>query len=255
VFPRLEARGIPASFYPPARAVLERAVLDVHRIQFVLASVEDPSGLAAEVLELVRPWRAALDLPSDAELMETHGRPNRWDPPEVIFVKRALQRGLPEAVRSAVAAELFRRHVTEDEAAFAGQLYADLDQLRTMARHGFEIGGHGYAHRWLEGAPPREQAEEIERTASFLAAVRGEPPRDWAMAYPFGSYDGVTLAALEGAGCALGLTTRVGLVDGLDRPLELDRIDTNDLPSSPDAPVAAWTAQARGAERPTSNAG
>ncbi|MDP9342166.1 MAG: polysaccharide deacetylase family protein [Actinomycetota bacterium] len=255
VFPRLESRGIPASFYPPARAVLERTILDVHRVQFVLAAVADPSGLAGEVLELVRPWRADVDLPSDAELMETYGRPNRWDPAEVIFVKRALQRGLPEPVRSAVAAELFGRHVTGDEAAFAARLYVDLEQLRTMARHGFEIGGHGYAHRWLEGASSAEQAEEIERTASFLADVRGEPSRDWAMAYPFGSYDGVTLSLLERAGCALGLTTRVGLVEDLAAPLELNRIDTNDLPCSPDAPLSVWTVEAKGAELPTSNSG
>jgi peptidoglycan/xylan/chitin deacetylase (PgdA/CDA1 family) len=255
VFPRLNARGIPASFYPPARAVLERAILDVHRVQFVLAAVEDPSGLAAEVLELVRPWRAEVDLPSDQELFETHGRPNRWDPAEVIFVKRALQRGLPEPVRSAVAAQLFQRHVTGDEAAFAGRLYVDLGQLRTMAGHGFEIGGHGDAHRWLEGASPEEQAEEIERTASFLAAVRGAPPRDWAMAYPFGSYDGVTLSLLEEAGCALGLTTRVGLVEDLTAPLELNRLDTNDLPCSPDAPPSGWTVEATGMGRSTSNAG
>ncbi len=255
MFPRLEARGIPASFYPPARAVLERALLDVHRVQFVLAAVEDPSALAGEVLELVRPWRADLDLPSDGELLAAYGRPNRWDPAEVIFVKRALQRGLPEPVRAAVAAELFGRHVTQDEAAFAARLYVDVEELRTMARHGFEIGGHGYAHRWLEGAPRDAQAEEIERTASFLGAVGGRPPRDWAMAYPFGSYDRVTLECLEAAGCALGLTTRVGLVEALDAPLELNRLDTNDLPCSPDAAPSDWTVKAGGAERPTSNAG
>lgn len=255
VFPRLEAQGIPASFYPPARAVQERTVLDVHRVQFVLASVEEPSGLAAEVFELIRPWRAEVDIPSDEDLFRTYGRPNRWDPAEVIFVKRVLQRGLPETVRSAVTAELFARHVGGDEAAFASGLYMDLEQLRTMARHGFEIGGHGYAHRWLEGSPPREQADEIERTVAFLAAVAGGPPRDWAMAYPFGSYDRTTLSILEGAGCALGLTTRVGLVEHLAAPLELDRIDANDVPRSPDAPPSRWTLTAAGNGRSTPNGG
>jgi peptidoglycan/xylan/chitin deacetylase (PgdA/CDA1 family) len=253
VFPRLEARGVPASFYPPARAVLERAVLDVHRVQFVLAAVGDPSGLPAEVFDLVGRWRNDVDLPSDQDLFQVYGRPNRWDPAEVIFVKRVLQRGLPEAVRSAVAAELFQRHVASDEPAFASQLYMDLEQLRTMARHGFEIGGHGYAHRWLEGAPVPEQAEEIERTVSFLAAVHGGRPRDWPMAYPFGSYDRATLSLLEGAGCALGLTTRVGLAEDLTAPLELDRIDANDVPHSPDAPPSRWTLAAAAEGSPSSN--
>src|SRR5439155_18382286 len=149
VFPRLEARGVPASFYPPARAVLERTVLDVHKVQFVLAAVEDPGTLAGEVVDLVGRWREEVDIPPDDELLRTYGRPNRWDPADVIFVKRVLQRGLPEGVRSAVAAELFARHVREDEAKFASRLYMDMEQLRTLVRHGFEVGGHGHAHRWL----------------------------------------------------------------------------------------------------------
>jgi hypothetical protein len=83
--------------------------------------------------------------------------------------------------------------------------------------------------------------------------VGGQPPRDWLMAYPFGSFDRTTLAILEGAGCALGLTTRVGLVEDLATPLELDRIDTNDFPCSPDAPPSRWTLSAAGEGRGTSN--
>ena len=38
VFPLLEKRGIKGCFFPPAQAVLEHRVLDVNKIQFVLAS-------------------------------------------------------------------------------------------------------------------------------------------------------------------------------------------------------------------------
>src|SRR5271165_3942024 len=39
VFPLLDARGIRGCFFPPAQAVLEHKVLDVNKIQFVLATV------------------------------------------------------------------------------------------------------------------------------------------------------------------------------------------------------------------------
>ena len=41
VFPLLDARGIQGCFFPPAQAVLEHKVLDVNKIQFVLAAVPD----------------------------------------------------------------------------------------------------------------------------------------------------------------------------------------------------------------------
>ena len=93
-----------------------------------------------------------------------------------------------------------------------------------------EIGVHGAEHVWLETLTADEQRREIERTRHFLADVHGGPPVDWAMCYPFGSYDATTIALLREAGCAIGLTTRVAVADSLARPLELPRLDTNDLP-------------------------
>ena len=38
VFPLLDARGIQGCFFPPAQSVLEHKVLDVNKIQFILAA-------------------------------------------------------------------------------------------------------------------------------------------------------------------------------------------------------------------------
>ena len=53
---------------------------------------------------------------------------------------------------------------------------------------------------------------------------------------------------LAGAGCALGMTTRAGLVRDLRSPLELPRLDTNDLPKRRDADPNEWTMHAIGLE-------
>ena len=49
VFPLLDARGIQGCFFPPAQAVLEHKVLDVNKIQFVLAAVPNPASLLDQV--------------------------------------------------------------------------------------------------------------------------------------------------------------------------------------------------------------
>src|ERR1700733_2186665 len=49
VFPLLDARGIQGCFFPPAQAILEHRVLDVNKIQFILAAVSDVGSLVDQV--------------------------------------------------------------------------------------------------------------------------------------------------------------------------------------------------------------
>ena len=246
VFPRLEERGIPAVFFPAARPIRERTMLEVHMIHFVLASVPDPRRLVAETLNLVDQHRATHALPDRATLFRVCGAANRFDTLEVSFLKRLLQRELPALVRRDICRVLFQRHVTADLTSFAAELYMDLAQLRCLARNGMAIGGHGDVHDWLELLGPSEQREEIRQTLSLLESVAGQRPANWIMGYPYGSYSNVTLDLLREAGCAVGLTSETGLVSDLVRPLELCRLDTNDLPFAADAPVSEWTNRARG---------
>jgi peptidoglycan/xylan/chitin deacetylase (PgdA/CDA1 family) len=234
VFPRLLERGFTGAFFPPARPLEDHRVLDVHKIQFVLAAAEDHEELGREVLSEVSCFRGSFPIPIESELRDQFAVANRFDPPATAFVKKMLQWVLPEPVRSAVASKLFQKYVSHDETAFARDLYMDVSQLREMVSAGMEVGGHGYNHRWLGKLTGGEQAEEIRRTVSFLGTVFGRPPVDWVMCYPFGSYNAETLELVSKMGCAAGLTTKVGPAS-VSRLLELDRLDTNDLPISADA--------------------
>ena len=58
VFPRLDARGIQGCFFPPAQAILEHKVLDVNKIQFVLATVPDAGILLDQVFSSLAEFRS-----------------------------------------------------------------------------------------------------------------------------------------------------------------------------------------------------
>jgi peptidoglycan/xylan/chitin deacetylase (PgdA/CDA1 family) len=232
VLPMLRERGLTASFYPPAQAVAGQGVLDVHKIHFILAALGDVQRLLEEVLQLMDGLRSTFDLPDEPALRRRFMHAGRFDPAEVVFIKRVLQHALPQPAREAIAAELFRRHVTADEAGFARELYLSVAQLQEMAAEGMDIGGHGRSHEWLGHLDAAAQAQEIESTQGLLAEVSGMRPNNWIMSYPYGSYDSTTLGLLRECGCTLGLTTRVGVADDLSRPLELPRLDANDLPGS-----------------------
>jgi peptidoglycan/xylan/chitin deacetylase (PgdA/CDA1 family) len=156
-----------------------------------------------------------------------------------------LLRGLPEKVGSSIVNTLFLRYVDSNEEIFARELYMDVTQLRCMVQHGMEIGGHGYKHAWLEVLSKSEQEEEIYSTLGFLTRIYKHEPLNWAMCYPYGSYNNMTLEILKQAKCALGITIYNDLVFDLKKPLELNRLDTTDIPTSKNAAVDTWTQKAQ----------
>jgi peptidoglycan/xylan/chitin deacetylase (PgdA/CDA1 family) len=216
VAPALEQRGLRGVFCPPGRAVVERVPLDVQKTQFLLAATDDHRALGDRIL-------ASADEPE--RLWAENTPPHRYDPPETVFVKRALQEGLPDPLRSELLDELFRELVTDDERAFADELYLTLEQCRELVARGHEVIGHGWEHRRLGLLAEDAQRADLERTREFVAAVGGT----WALCYPYGSRDETTLRLLERLDCVVALTTDPRRATPDDPLLELPRIDTNDL--------------------------
>lgn len=248
VCPILQDQRLPGAFFPPVAAIRDHQLLDVNRVHFVLAAVDDHVRLARELCVMIDDARGEFGNPSAAEIYAHWAKPFSYgglpdspvDPADTIFVKRALQVALPEALRARLAAELFRRHVTTDEAGFAEELYVTEAQLAEMRGAGMELGSHTYSHRWLSHLSDAEQAEEIDRSLQFLAGL-GVSLDGWVMCYPYGDVDDRCVQLLRARGCAAGVTTRFDIATSADEPLRLPRLDTRDLPLRADAPPNRWT--------------
>jgi peptidoglycan/xylan/chitin deacetylase (PgdA/CDA1 family) len=227
VFPLLRARGWQGSFFAPARAVTERSLLDVNMIHVILASQSDHSVVKQRLFALVREEPG---LPAPETFWETHGQPTRFDPAETAFIKRMLQFALPEPQKARILGRLFAEFVSSDERAIADEFYVTKAQLREMVDAGMYVGCHGHDHFWLDKIGPAEQVVEVDRSLDFLRSV-GAPSAAWIMCYPYGARNAALLDLLKTRDCAVGITTvpRVAHV-GVDAPLELPRVDTNDLP-------------------------
>jgi peptidoglycan/xylan/chitin deacetylase (PgdA/CDA1 family) len=241
VLPVLAENGMTGCFFPPAKAVTEHQVLAVNKIHFVLASVPDKAGLLETVFSLVDEARGEYRLPARREFEQALAHPGRYDPAEVILLKRLLQRDLPEALRDRITDELFARYVTRDEAAFAAELYMGVEDIRDLRGAGMWVGSHSYDHYWLDSLDEAGQRREIDRSLDFLAQVGADTDR-WVMGYPYGAYDEPLLELLREKRCRAGFTVEVRVADlDMDDPLTLPRIDTNDLPKRGDAPPNEWT--------------
>lgn len=248
VCPLLVDHGLVASFFPPVAAIRDHQLLDVNRIHFVLAAVEDHVALARELYGLIDESRGEYEVEPAAEIYARWAKPFHYgglpdspvDGADTIFVKRALQVALPQSLRARLASELFRRHVTADETAFAEELYVTEAQLREMREAGMELGSHTYSHRWLSHLTDGEQVAEIDRSLEFLASL-GVGLHRWVMCYPYGDVDDRCVRLLRERGCAAGVTTRFDIARGADDPLRLPRLDTRDLPFRADAQPNRWT--------------
>lgn len=218
VAPALARRGVTGVFCPPGSAVLERRVLDVQKSQFVLAASDDHEALARRIFELAPEARAL-------EVSLAH----RYDPPETVLVKRLLQDALPEEERRRVLDTLFAELVSDDERAFADELYLDLDGVRELVALGMDVAGHGWDHRRLALLDRAAQRDEIDGSLRLLEAA-GAPTDAWAMCFAYGSRDESSLRLLRERGCAAGLTTEPRVATLEDDLLELPRLDTNDIP-------------------------
>lgn len=244
VFPILEEADIPACFFPPATAILDRCVLEVNRIHFILAAASDSRLIIEGIWASMDRYRSEFKLKSNEQYYGELAHASRFDSAEIVFIKRMLQMALPAELRERISRELFARHVTADERSFAEEVYVTLDQLRCMRRHGMYVGSHGSAHNWLGKLAADDQARDVDRSVQMLRQL-GSDTRRWIMCYPYGDSNESLRDILSARGCALGLTTVVGIASGASDPFLLPRLDTNDLPLDANADPNEWTTQVR----------
>lgn len=240
VYPILKKMNMQGSFYVPAKTVLEHKVLDVNKIHFTLASASHINDLVESLREQIEHYRDKYSLATFNQYFSEFAVANRFDPKEVIFVKRMLQHVLPEELRNIISDRLFEQYVGMNEEAFCRELYMDKYQLEQLVRDGMHVGCHGYDHYWWNKLEDKALTEELERSKDFLASL-GCDMKNWTACYPYGSSSDEVVTELDTQGCKLAFTTEVGVADlTKDHALLTPRLDTNDLPKSNSSEPNKW---------------
>jgi peptidoglycan/xylan/chitin deacetylase (PgdA/CDA1 family) len=236
VAPILADAGVPATFFPVASALLDRAVLNVNKIQSILA-VADVQALVARIESAIDRDTAG----ASAGYRNHWFKASRWDPPDVVYVKRLLQHALPDKIREPLVDELFRTLVTTDERAFADDLYMTVGEVQQLASAGMTIGAHADRHVRLPLLSRDDQATEIDGALRVLDAA-GVSTTRFVYSYANGAYNDDSIELLRERGCAVAVSTRPDLAMLVPEALlTLPRLDTNDLPVSADAEPNEWT--------------
>lgn len=238
VLNNLKMKGV---FFPVGKPCLERSIIDVNKIHFILNSTRDYSSIINFLEKKIISDSDIYKTNSISFYRNTYFKKNRFDSAEVIYIKRLLQVGLPYKLRHKLVEELFMKYVTKDEKDFSNNLYLDINQLKIMKNMGMEIGSHGYEHFWLDSLSMEDQLLDINKSLEFLNSIKSKND-NFIFCYPYGGYNENTLQILKNNNCDAAFTTKVGLVDNcINNILELPRIDTNDLPKTKKANISEWT--------------
>jgi len=238
VFPILNELGIQGSFFPVTNPIEDGKVLDVNKIHFILATQENEELLIQEIYSLLNKYRERFKLKSNEYYFKKLAQPGRWDNKEIRFIKRLLQNELPNEPRKLIINKLFEKYVSIDEETFAKELYMSKDQLKCLVKNGMHVGSHTVNHVWMDKQTPERQEQEIQESIKFLKSLG--ITENLTMCYPYGRYNETTLALLKKYNFKIGLTTKVDVVRN-NTPLELPRLNTNDLPKETCAEPNKWT--------------
>jgi peptidoglycan/xylan/chitin deacetylase (PgdA/CDA1 family) len=246
VFPILDKYSIQGSFYVPSKAITEHIILDVNKIHFILASVEDKSKLVNELKKLIKAYQKEYNLKDFDYYYRKLAQASARDTKDVIFIKRLLQVELVEVLRIKIVNTLFEKHIGVSESAFSRELYMNEEQLKHMLRSGMHIGNHGYNHYWWNSLNKQEMNNELDLSLNFLENL-GVDMNNWTACYPYGAYDDQCINMLEQRGCKLAFTddTEVGIATtNKNTRFVMPRLDTNHIPKDKNALPSHWYSEA-----------
>ena len=218
VFPILRLRKISAGFFPPAKAIEKREMMDVHKIHILMASKKNE--------EILKELKKFLGKTEYKKKWIKYAKKDNLNSKTEAFIKRILQKGLSISKRKSIIKDLFYKNVTSDEKSFANEFYMKKSEIKEMINENMYFGSHGYNHLWMDTLDQASQEREIDKSLKFLKSV-GATTKNWAMCYPYGAYNLSLKRVIKKKKCLIGITTenKKAILNNQHK-LILPRIDT-----------------------------
>ena len=221
----MHERNLGALFFLPKHSFLDRKILEVNKIQFVLAAFEDPIALKQKIDEII----SKEDHSAVAKYEKDFFKADRFDVASVVYIKQLLQHAIEPQKRKKIIDSLFHQYVTSDESSFCEDLYLNLSQAKTMAACGMEFGGHGASHLWHNQSNDNEVLSEVKGSTEVIKKIYGEFEKPF-YCYPYGGFDNRTIKLLKSHGFLASFTVAPNKTKYIQQRLfSLDRFDTTDF--------------------------
>lgn len=220
-FELLQSLKIPAVFYIPVQPLVERNVLDVHKLQLIRTQMND-TAISLKLQQLP-------GYNYTTEHAQKAATQYKYDNETAREIKFQLNFNLSAEQKNQFLSNTFKE-VFGHESVFAQQFYMNPNDLQQLALKQ-QIGAHGYAHVPL--ALTKEARDDMKKSMDYLFESTKQPIRS--ISYPYGSKEAVNDQVAQQAkslGLDFGLTMWRGAneLDSNVNPFLLHRVDTNDAP-------------------------
>ena len=216
----LDSLGVTAMYFVPTAPLLQREVLDVHKLHMIRSRLSD-AELAADLQQRFSFGTYEFD---DQLLAIQY----RYDEPISRKVKYFLNFVLGPSARVEWTSRRFVEIFGSEQAA-SEALYMSAEDLHVLARRHL-LGTHAHTHVPLATLTAAQAQREIEQSLDVLENLAGRRPLG--ISYPFGGKSAVNesvFATAQASGLKYGFTMERGInAEGGVSPMALNRIDVND---------------------------
>lgn len=212
VFKHLKALKISGTFFIPRMPIVEKRVMNTHKIQFILAAAKEKI-IVDEILSL---FDNKDEIWSEYSVSRFK---NNWWSKEMTFITNFLRSYKDDRVNYKDLTDLFfKKFVTEEETNFSNDLYLNVDQIEEMADNGMVIGGHGNISENL--LLLEDYKSDIDESKKFISKYSDE----FSFSYPNGGFNNEIKNYMRQANCVIAYTTIPTTLT------ELDNIDYLEFP-------------------------
>jgi peptidoglycan/xylan/chitin deacetylase (PgdA/CDA1 family) len=204
VIPILGKNSIKAFFFPVINSTFYNKLLNVNKIQLILANTINYKNLYLQIKDLIKNENKKIFNRLD-NIISKINTANVFDNKETIIIKRLLQLHLPKNLRESIIDRLFKLYVSEPELKISKRIYMSVKDLSLLKKKGHHVGLHSISHPWLSELSYKEQKKEILNNIKFFKK-NNLIKNKWMFCYPYGSYNKNTLSILKSIKCTAALT-------------------------------------------------
>ena len=229
VYPILRERGLWAIFYVSIGTLLEKKLLNVHRVHYLLARF----GGEAVYKKLNETLNDEFYISGFLEKLKSVPYSMQKMDNFSIEVKKIVNYGLNPIYKDLVLEKIFQEFGLNEDF-IAENFYINKQHIREMSETGFFFGAHGYSHNLLSKFGSEDIEKEVSYSIEYLNNIQPQEIRTFC--YPYGGLDSWNDAILEKL--TLGKIDYGFCVESNDitiddlkyRPMTLPRYDCNQFP-------------------------
>lgn len=215
----LSSKGIKCIFFVPRAPVIDRKIVDSHKIQFLLAAADEVKLYN----ELHSVFQKEFDITANDldHFTKSKWANNIWSK-EMVFVTRIFREFGSTKERSYLLDFYFKKYVSQDMADFANAFYLSEDNVNEISAMGHLIGGHGDLSVDLRYCDSKEIESEISKSKEFLEQYNRN---DLRFAYANGGYTAEVVHCMQKHAFNCAFTTNINDINVKMKHYKIARID------------------------------